>query len=392
MTWSIDPLSLNLRVDREKTLFGASDGSTDVVTERMPVVEARLRPTPLFGQSVFVEATGQAGQLHLDRGAGQPAGTYGRLDFFPKVSIPLSPIPWLSAQADAGARVTWWGDSLDPANPAAFSGQSFTRQMAQFGLEVTGPSFSRIFDTTLGPFTKLKHVIEPRFDYQYMTDPADLAKVPLFDEIDTVSPSHQLRYSLIQRLLAKGKQGGSREIASLEIGRTYYFRLPDYGASAPLPGVSAHSPVDVILRVNPVPSLMLDARTTWDAAANQITQSSLSANISAKDRTLSLSYFSSHPTTCVETPDYPCTSTQIRVFGGTPIIPKRLRLDVQWNYDLSLSKPLEFRGLLTVEANCFKVLFEYRDLRLGSVPSRDIRIGLNLKNIGSFLDFPIALP
>jgi hypothetical protein len=317
-------------------------------------------------------------------------GTYGRADFFPKVSIPLSPIPWLSAQADAGARVTWWGDSIDPADTTTFSGQSYTRKTANLGLQVTGPSFARIFDATLGPFTKLKHIIEPHFDYEYMTDPTDLGRAPLFDEIDTVSPSHQVRYSLIQRLLAKGKQGGSREIASLEIGRTYYFRLPDYGGVV-APDLAKNSPIDVTLRANVSQNLNLDARTTWDTKAGQVTSASLSANLTAKDKNLSFSYFESNPVGCISTPDVPCVSAQIRVFGGMPIIPKRLRLDLQTNYDLSLSKLLELRTLLTLEASCFKVLFEYRDLRLGTVPSKDIRIGLNLKNIGSFLDFPIAL-
>ncbi|HEX7580519.1 MAG TPA: LPS assembly protein LptD, partial [Thermoanaerobaculia bacterium] len=387
LTWSLDPVSLNLRLDQEKTLYG----STDVVTERLPVLEARLRPTPLFGQSLFVELTGQAGQLHLDRGPGQPAGTFGRVDLFPQVSIPLSPIPWLSIQANAGARVTWWGNSLDPSNPAALAGESYTRNIANLGVQMTGPSFSKIFETKLGPFTKLKHVIEPRFDYQYMTDPPDLARAPLFDEIDTVSPDHSLRYALVQRLLAKGKEGGSREIASLEIGRTYYFRLPDYGASV-VTGVYKNSPIDAILRVNASQNLNLDARTTWDAKAAQVTSASLSATLNAKDKSLSLSYFESNPTTCTPTPDFPCTSAQIRISGGLPVIPKRLRLDLQTNYDLSLSKLLELRTLLTLQASCFKILLEYRDLRLGTIPSRDLRIGLSLKNIGSFLDFPVSLP
>ncbi len=393
VTWSVDPVSLNFRLDHERTIFD-STGAYDVVTERMPVLEMRLRPTPLLGQNVFVELSGQAGQLHLDRGLGQPVGTYGRFDVYPKVSVPLSPIPWLSVQADAGARATWWGNSIDPANPSAFDGEAYTRRLAQVGVQVTGPSFSRIFETTLGPFTKLKHIIEPRIDYQYMTDPPDLARAPLFDEIDTVSPDHSVKYALVQRLLGKGKQGGSREIASLEISRTYYFRLPDYGA-APVTGLTKSSPVDTILRVNPTANFNVDARATWDPIAAQITAASLSANLNAKDKMLSLSYFETNPTaaTCTPTPDVPCVSTQIRIFGGMPIIPKRLRLDLQTNYDLSLSKLLEFRTLLTLEASCYKILFEYRDLRLGTtVPSRDIRIGLNLKNIGSFLDFPISLP
>ena len=160
LTYGADPVSLNLRLDQEKTLFGSSE----VVTERAPVVEARLRPTPLLGQSLFVEATAQAGQLHLDRGPGQPSGTYGRFDLFPKVSAPLSPIPWLSIQANAGGRITWWGSSIssDPSTLAqTLTDASYVRKLGTVGIELTGPSFARIFEAKVGPYTKFKHVLEP---------------------------------------------------------------------------------------------------------------------------------------------------------------------------------------------------------------------------------------
>jgi hypothetical protein len=47
---------------------------------------------------------------------------------------------------------------------------------------------------------------------------------------------------------------------------------------------------------------------------------------------------------------------------------------------------------LTLQAACFKILAEYRDLRTGIVPSRDFRVALTLKNVGSFLDFTGSLP
>ena len=391
LTYGADPVSLNLRLDQEKTLFGSSE----VVTERAPVVEARLRPTPLLGQSLFVEATAQAGQLHLDRGPGQPSGTYGRFDLFPKVSAPLSPIPWLSIQANAGGRITWWGSSIasDPSTLAqTLTDASYVRKLGTVGIELTGPSFARIFEAKVGPYTKFKHVLEPRFDYDYMTSPDDLARAPLFDEIDTVSPAHTLRYALVQRLLAKGKEGGSREIASFEISRIHYFHLPPLGSSGYLPDADQNSPVDATLRVNATSALNLDARTTWDLKRSVVTSASLSANLNLKDRSLSVSYFESRPATCIPSPDVPCTSAQVRISGGLPILPKRLRLDLQANYDVSLSKLQELRTLLTIEASCFKVLLEYRDLRLYGTPSRDFRVGLNLKNIGSFLDFPVSLP
>ena len=45
-----------------------------------------------------------------------------------------------------------------------------------------------------------------------------------------------------------------------------------------------------------------------------------------------------------------------------PILPKRLRFDVEANYDLSKGRMLESRSLLTLQAACFKILAEYRDL------------------------------
>jgi hypothetical protein len=80
-------------------------------------------------------------------------------------------------------------------------------------------------------------------------------------------------------------------------------------------------------------------------------------------------------------------STQLRIGGGSAILPKNLRLDVEANYDVGQGRMLEWRSLLTWEASCFKILGEYRDLRIGAIPTKDFRIGLNLKNIGSFLDF-----
>ncbi|HEX2757594.1 MAG TPA: hypothetical protein VHP60_03745, partial [Thermoanaerobaculia bacterium] len=109
------------------------------------------------------------------------------------------------------------------------------------------------------------------------------------------------------------------------------------------------------------------------------------------ERSLSLSLFDSHPVIVPLALD-PGASAQLRVSGGMPILPKRLRFDVEANYDLTKGRMLESRSLLTVQGACFKILAEYRDLRTGNVPSRDFRVALTLKNVGSFLDFTGSLP
>jgi LPS-assembly protein len=371
VTRSEGPFAFNLRLERETALYGTSE----VVLERKPVLEARLRPTGLFGNSVFVEAQTSAGYLRSIRPPGQPAGDYGRVDLFPKVSAPLSPLPWLSLQAEAGYRLTGYGASV-AEDGRTLEPESYTRGTALARLDLTGPSFARVFETKLGRFVKLKHIVEPQVEYQYQTDPGDLARTPVFDEVDTILPSHSAKYALVQRLLAKEKSGASREIASLEISRTHFFEPP-----VGFPSTYRDSPLDAILRVNAGSALSFDARATWDIGEGVVTSSSVSANLGTAARFLRFSFYDSRPV------GVPTPSTQLRFGGGTAIVPKQLRFDVEANYDVAKGRMLEWRSLLTWEASCFRILGEYRDLRIGAVPTKDFRVGLSLKNIGSFLDF-----
>ena len=385
LTWNPDPFSLNLRYSREKAILG----DTNVILEREPALEASLRPIPVFSNAAFVEGDGQAGLLFANRGPGQPTGTYSRFDLFPRVAVPLPIAPWLSAQASGGARLTSYGMSLDPTATMLLP-ETYNRLYGTAGLELTGPSFSRIFDVTWGDFTKLKHVIEPRIDYAYQSDPGDLSRTPLFDEIDAVTATNAVRYALVQRLLAKGEKGSAREIASLEIGETYYLTLPGTGTSfGPSPLASKLGTIDTILRVVAGPGFNLDGRASWDLKANQLTSSSVTTNWVSGDSSAALSYFYSNPVIVPPAPGVKVpspASSQIRVFGGAPIVKNLLRLDVSANYDLTNGKMLEWRSLLTFQGSCYKILVEYRDIQVGTIPSRDFRIALNLKNIGSFLD------
>ncbi|HEX7528173.1 MAG TPA: LPS assembly protein LptD, partial [Thermoanaerobaculia bacterium] len=388
LTWSPDPVTVNLRVSREEAL---GYGSSSIVSERLPTLEASLRPTPFFGQAVFVEASAQGGVLRTDRGEGFPSGTYDRFDLFPKVNVPLSLFPWLSLEGTAGVRITSYGKSLSKGG-ASLTDERYDREALSTSFSLTGPSFSRLFEGKLGPFTKFKHVIEPRVTWEYLAGRDDFAATPLFDEIDSLIATNVIRYSLLQHLLGKGNEGGSREIASFEVARQYFVRLPGQSTAFPLdPSVQKSSPVDFILRVNATSALNLDVRTTWDPHANQVTSASVTAVVSRAERSLALSLFDSHPVILPVELD-PGASAQLRLAGGMPILPKRLRFDVEANYDLSKGRMLESRTLLTLQAACFKILAEYRDLRTGATPSRDFRVALTLKNVGSFLDFTGSLP
>ncbi len=389
LTWGPDPWAVNLRLSREEAI-GFSEGSS-VVSERLPTVEARLRPTPLFGQSAFVEVAAQGGFLRVDRGPGLPSGSYDRFDLFPQLSVPVAFAPWLSLDATLGGRFTTYGKSVS-ADGTTLLPERYNREALATDFQLTGPSLSRLFDWSLGPFTKWKHVIEPRVEWGYLAGRDDFSQTPLFDEIDSLTETNALRYSLLQHLLAKGEKGGSREIATFEIARFYYFLLPgEKSPGGPGPVAQRSSPTDFILRVNATQGLNFDGRVTWDTHFGQVTAASVTAVLAGGERSLALSLFDSHPVIVPAEAD-PGASAQLRISGGTPILPRRLRMDVEANYDLTKGKMLESRWLLTLQAACFRILAEYRDLRTGETPSRDFRIALTLRNVGSFLDFTGSLP
>src|SRR5262249_2248276 len=150
------------------------------------------------------------------------------------VSFPFKEIPWLSLTARAGGRITQYTNSVpDTAGP--FTGESFTRAYGEGGVSFVGPSFSRIYDPNIGPWDKVKHVIEPLADYQWVSDVDDPQEIPAFDEIDNALGRNQIRYALVNRLLARpaGQKGSAEEIASLEIAQTYAFEFPQ--TLTPLP-------------------------------------------------------------------------------------------------------------------------------------------------------------
>jgi lipopolysaccharide assembly outer membrane protein LptD (OstA) len=203
----------------------------------------------------------------------------------------------------------------------------------------------------------------------------------------------------VNRLLAKSadpKASAAEEIASLELSQTRYFTLPQTTivASDPTatgfyqPLVSKEGPVEAALRVAPDPAFHLDGRISYDTAANQVTGTSISAAYFAGKSFVNATWFASRPILAAPllpgsvSPD----SDSIRFAAGVELS-KTLRVDTQWNYDARQNLLLEDRSLITYRGSCYTVFFELRQLRLPSqIPRRDIRLVINLKDIGTLLD------
>ena len=80
----------------------------------------------------------------------------------------------------------------------------FLRSAREFKLDLVAPSFERVFNRKSWLGDKLKHVIEPRATYEYVTGIGqDFNKIIRFDENDLLSNTNQVTFSLTNRLYAK---------------------------------------------------------------------------------------------------------------------------------------------------------------------------------------------
>lgn len=379
--------SLNLRLERTESFFG-----TTVLQERLPSLEFFRRTSRIGGSPFFFSLESSLSYLYVNRGPNLPRGTYERGDVHPTLSFPWKRIPWLSITSKVGGRWTGYTDSTDDGQ-THFLGSSFARRYGEGGISIVGPSFSRIFDAEIGRFGKFKHIIEPRIDYNYVSDVSDPQRIPAYDEIDLALGRNDIRYAIVNRLLARPadpQKGSAEEIASLEISQTHAFRLPQNlvtSATSFQTVTTKDGPVEADLRLAPGSLLHFDGRLAYDIHASQLTGASATAAVSWKGEFVNATYFASRPVLTTPLPEGATSpnTDQIRLAAGIDLA-KPLRLDTQLNYDARTHQLLEDRSLLEFKGSCYTLFLEVRQLRLPPTPRRDFRFVVNLKDIGTLLD------
>ena len=145
VTRSEGPVALNLRLERETALYGA----TEVVLERKPILEARL---PVHGapRQRDLRRSADVGRLPpLDPAPGPAFGGVRAVRPLPEGLGPALAVPVAVAQRRGGL-------PLHPVRGVGRDGrtdsadESYTRTTALAGLELMGPSFARVFDVKMG--------------------------------------------------------------------------------------------------------------------------------------------------------------------------------------------------------------------------------------------------
>jgi len=410
LTKNTSTYSLNLLTDRRDILLGNVDPNDPFKPparqrfEQLPSLQFRLYPNRIGESPFYYSLESSMSHLATSGLVNGPQANFYRADFFPTLSMQLHTPPWLSIRPQVSVRETYYSDALsdssvaNPFGPQTTVKQAVERFYAQGQVEVVGPSFSKVYNESIGGFTKFKHVIEPRFRYLYTTTVNDQDRIIRFDTVD--SPflpivRNSVEYSLTQRLIGReaGAGGSSREVASFSLTQSVslgnQFTTANAGGLSTVPQQGKFTPLVAGLHVNPYSSITLDASATISNISHQIAQTSLSANLlgtgTRADKYLSFTWFSSFKEPPVNgfSAD---GSSQIRLNTGSSLLSNRLRADVQLNFDAHKGKFLEQRYLIGGTASCYGVALEYRRYLVyvpTEKPESSIGFSISLKNIGS---------
>jgi LPS-assembly protein len=127
----------------------------------------------------------------------------GRFDLHPKLSVPLILGGW-DVRPEVGVWETYYTQQIVPAPGTVGTpiDQGLNRRALESSMEIRPPALSRVFERELRG-RKLKHVIEPRFSYHYVTGVEDFHNIIRFDDRDILTNSSEAEVGLVQRLYAR---------------------------------------------------------------------------------------------------------------------------------------------------------------------------------------------
>ncbi len=88
----------------------------------------------------------------------------------------------------------------------------FLRSAREFDLDIILPTMERVYNKKTFFGDKLKHVIEPRVTYKYISGLGDYSKVIRYDQVDLLNDTNQVELSVTNRILRETRQRRLRDL------------------------------------------------------------------------------------------------------------------------------------------------------------------------------------
>jgi LPS-assembly protein len=423
LTKDFEAYSFNIYASRYQDFLSA---------QLVPANSIIIRQTPEFS---FLAMDKQAGESPFYFSFETSAGGVGRtepgldlpslserLDLHPEVTLRLKDFWGFHLTPSAGVDAARYGTSLEPNH------EPLDRLLGDFSLDLRPPSFEKVFAWSLWG-RRLKHVIEPDIVYRLVKarEAEDLVNVVRYDDLDILSQTNEVEYSLTNIILARKDvpegttdKPQAQELISWRIAQKYYFDPTFGGVLGPgnpivweptlsltgfhfIPGRRL-SPVVSDLKV--APFSFYDTELKLDLSPNG--QGILDAGITSHVRHgvygLAFTDFyinkntyigllsgtPSSPSTTTTTSTTPTTSYHLLNLLASYGDFDRKGLSGAFGVDYNLVQKIAAGavGQLSYNFGCFGLNVEFQRFSLGTFRQENVyRVAISLANVGTFGNF-----
>ncbi len=300
-----------------------------------------------------------------------------------------------------GFQETFYGEaqSPDPAHPGInrVVGTNIVRSARDFSLDLVFPTLARTFPRKTVFGDKLKHAIEPRATYRYVTGVGTgFNRFIRFDETDLLANTNELALSLTNRIYAK-RGDTVQEIFTWELMQKRYFdptfggallsgernvfaSTSDLSAYAFLAGPRSASPIVSLLRTSPVNGLGVQWQADYDPRYHGIVDSSLSADYRWSKYIVLVGNNRVHNSSVPQTP----AADQFHVRTGFGDANRRgLNAGFDMVYDYRKAVVQYSTSQVTYNTDCCGISVQYRRYNIGLRDENQVRIAFAIGNVGT---------
>jgi lipopolysaccharide assembly outer membrane protein LptD (OstA) len=389
---ALGPANVQLAADSSDYFFGNADNFRR--RRRLPSLRVTQSPRKIGRTGIVYQYDTRAERL--SDGNQEGVEQYSRFDLFPRLSRPFS-TTFLQINPQVVYRWTRYGAQRE----GGFLVETpLTRDYLESSVEMSGPSFSRIFENTGGFYSdRFKHVIGPQVTWTYRSKIDEFRLIPRFDGVDPVLGTNELRYGLVQRLYAKrpGETGKPEayEFLRWDLFQTYYVDIaegqnqfdPNYSsASYGRGGVPSHySPLHSSLSVRPTPRLSTTLDLQYDVNFRELRSVTVSSRVDY--RRLGLDARWSRGSYRGQDDEIAGEYSTVRGDLRLEVLPSRFSVQGSADYNFVEKEFVQGAVRARYDVQCCGFVAEMIQINYLARHERRFRFAIELANIGSIGNF-----
>jgi LPS-assembly protein len=390
---------LSVGASRSDYLNGSSPAQR---TGALPDIQFAIPDTPVAHTQIYfgmpIDTVYRLDQSNVD----DPTTNRSlwRSDLKPTLRVPISSLPFLNVTSTASWELTMWSKSADPTNVSIALDQPIWRQVFTFDTTLTGPTFSRVFNTPDSGYSeKLKHVVEPSLTFEWVSPVHDLHPVQVDGTDYLVGGTTNITYGLTNHLLARrktkdGTPGQSSEILNVKITQTYSTNAQAAAANSSYTGsvfnptttvgISNFTPVALTVNANPSERLNGTFYLNYDTFFHGI--ASLGASSRLTDGTVQLSTGWSKTNVIDGNPQgFEVGGNNLNFQTAFRPADKKVGASYEFSWNIAQSVLVEQRAQISYNSQCCGISFNYQQLQgFGTFkPDRRFGVSISLAGLGS---------